>query len=83
MKRRTLLTFIDTSASLMICWPRSDKADADVKCPVEPGQHTAVQTVELPKEIPPAKFVVMVRGYTVDDGDLMCADIQVDFRKRS
>ncbi|KAG8849713.1 Phosphatidylglycerol/phosphatidylinositol transfer protein [Tulasnella sp. 330] len=60
----------------------AENADAEIKCPVEPGPHHVVQTVALPKEIPPAKFVVMVRGYTVDDESLMCADIQADFRKK-
>ncbi|KAG8990854.1 Phosphatidylglycerol/phosphatidylinositol transfer protein [Tulasnella sp. 427] len=57
-------------------------ADADVQCPVDEGRHTVVQTVELPKEIPRAKFVVQVRAFSADDEDLLCADIKVDFMKR-
>ncbi|KAG8992720.1 Phosphatidylglycerol/phosphatidylinositol transfer protein [Tulasnella sp. JGI-2019a] len=60
----------------------AEKANAEVRCPVEPGRHVVSQTVALPKEIPPAKFVVMVRGYTADDENLMCADIQADFRRK-
>ncbi|WOO77366.1 Phosphatidylglycerol/phosphatidylinositol transfer protein [Vanrija pseudolonga] len=54
-------------------------ANASVQCPVQPGQYTVVQTVELPEEIPKAKFVVNIRGYTVDEDDLACLDLVVDF----
>ncbi|PWN30514.1 hypothetical protein BDZ90DRAFT_207574, partial [Jaminaea rosea] len=33
---------------------------AEVQCPVEPGEYDITQTVELPREIPPAKFNVHV-----------------------
>ncbi|KAJ4001016.1 ML domain-containing protein [Lentinula boryana] len=56
-------------------------ANASVQCPVEKGQYVVVQTVDLPKEIPPAKFHVHVEGYTVDDEDLMCMDLTIDFTK--
>jgi hypothetical protein len=51
------------------------KADAELQCPVEPGQYTITQTVELPREIPRAKFVVQTRAFTVEDEDLACADV--------
>ncbi|KAL1412898.1 Phosphatidylglycerol/phosphatidylinositol transfer protein [Vanrija albida] len=54
-------------------------ANASVQCPVQPGEYTVVQTVALPEEIPKAKFVVNIRGYTVDDDDLACLDLVVDF----
>ncbi|KAJ8508224.1 hypothetical protein ONZ45_g9490 [Pleurotus djamor] len=57
------------------------KAETDVQCPVEKGEYEVVQTVQLPKEIPPAKVTVQVRGYTADDDDLVCLDLNVDFRK--
>lgn len=31
----------------------SRNANATIQCPVEPGDYTVVQTVSLPKEIPP------------------------------
>lgn len=58
---------------------RSRNANASVQCPVQPGQYTVVQTVALPEEIPKAKFVVNIRGYTVDEDDLACLDLVVDF----
>ncbi|KAG8923972.1 Phosphatidylglycerol/phosphatidylinositol transfer protein [Tulasnella sp. 417] len=60
----------------------AEKANADIQCPVEQGYHKVVQTVELPKEIPRAKFVVDVRAFSVDDEDLLCAKIKVDFMKK-
>ncbi|KIY50597.1 hypothetical protein FISHEDRAFT_39003 [Fistulina hepatica ATCC 64428] len=57
-------------------------ANATVQCPIEPGNYTVVQSVDLPKEIPPAKFVVSVRGYTVDEDDLACVDLKIDFMKK-
>jgi len=68
------------SKRLDIC-QEAQNADAEIQCPVEPGPHSVVQTVLLPKEIPPAKYLVTVRGYTVDKKDMMCADIYVDLRK--
>ncbi|KIO16643.1 hypothetical protein M407DRAFT_184484, partial [Tulasnella calospora MUT 4182] len=60
----------------------AEKANAEIQCPVEQGYHKVVQTVELPKEIPRAKFQVDVLAYSVDDEDLLCAKIKVDFMKR-
>ncbi|KAK4684710.1 ganglioside GM2 activator, partial [Tremellales sp. Uapishka_1] len=56
--------------------------NATVQCPVQPGTYLVSQTVELPKEIPKAKFAVSVRGYTADDADMLCLDIFIDFMKR-
>ncbi|KAJ7645161.1 ML domain-containing protein [Mycena polygramma] len=58
------------------------KANASVTCPVEEGEYKVEQTVALPKEIPPAPFTIAVRGYTVDDDDMVCLDLMVDFRKK-
>lgn len=66
-------------------------------CPVKEGEYEVVQTVTLPKEIPPgmwsvqygpvlqeltrytAKFIASVRGFTVDEKDLVCVDITANF----
>ncbi|KAJ3559763.1 hypothetical protein NM688_g134 [Phlebia brevispora] len=55
-------------------------AHADISCPVEKGTHKVVHTVTLPKEIPKAPFVVNVRGYTDLDDDMVCLDLNIDFR---
>ncbi|KAI0080100.1 MD-2-related lipid-recognition [Panus rudis PR-1116 ss-1] len=57
-------------------------AETSVQCPVEEGEYTVTHTVTLPKEIPPAPFKVDVNGYTVDDEDLVCLQLEIDFRKR-
>ncbi|KAK6984830.1 ML domain-containing protein [Favolaschia claudopus] len=58
-------------------------ANASVSCPVEPGEYSIVQTVELPKEVPKLKYVINVRGYTSDDDDaepMACVDLTVQWR---
>ena len=50
-----------------------------VQCPVKPGTYNVEQTVALPKEIPRAKFVVMVNGYTAEDDEMLCLKLNVDF----
>lgn len=56
-------------------------ANASIQCPVEQGDYTVVETVALPKEIPQAKFTVAVAGYTVDEEDLLCLDLKIDFMR--
>ncbi|KAJ7189449.1 ML domain-containing protein [Mycena pura] len=55
------------------------KANATVSCPVQPGVHTVVQTVQLPKEVPKLKYVINVRGYTKDEVPMVCVDLAVQF----
>ncbi|KAJ8084100.1 hypothetical protein PM082_002867 [Marasmius tenuissimus] len=57
------------------------KANASIQCPIEAGTHEVTQVVELPKEIPKAKFKVNAQGYTKDEEDLFCVDLIVDFIK--
>ncbi|CAE7096953.1 unnamed protein product [Rhizoctonia solani] len=54
-------------------------ANATIQCPIKGGDHEVVQTVALPREIPRAKFMVDVKGYTADDEDLVCVKLNVDF----
>ncbi|KAJ3490537.1 hypothetical protein NLI96_g1370 [Meripilus lineatus] len=56
-------------------------ANVSVQCPVKAGVYKVVQTVALPKEIPPAPFQVSVDGYTADDEDLICLKLHIDFRR--
>ncbi|KIL70751.1 hypothetical protein M378DRAFT_155688 [Amanita muscaria Koide BX008] len=57
-------------------------ANVSITCPVEPGTYTIDQTVALPKEIPRAKFGVEIRAYTVDEEELLCLNLKVDFMKK-
>ncbi|KAH6917307.1 ML domain-containing protein [Coprinopsis sp. MPI-PUGE-AT-0042] len=50
-----------------------------IQCPVDPGEYTITQTVALPKEIPRAKFNVLVQGYTPEDDPMLCIKLNVDF----
>jgi len=56
--------------------------NVSVQCPVDKGTYTVVHTVPLPREIPRAKFGVDVQGFTVNDDDLFCLKLKVDFMKR-
>ncbi|KAJ2931203.1 hypothetical protein H1R20_g5932, partial [Candolleomyces eurysporus] len=56
-------------------------ANATVQCPVEVGPYLVEQTVALPKEIPRAKFKVNVNGYTEEDEEMLCLNLEIDFMK--
>ncbi|CAD6911625.1 unnamed protein product [Tilletia controversa] len=56
--------------------------DAEVKCPIDPDEYDITQTVQLPSQIPPAKFGVHVGAFSVDDEPLLCLDLSVDFLHR-
>ncbi|ESK89312.1 vacuole protein [Moniliophthora roreri MCA 2997] len=56
-------------------------ANTTVQCPVEEGTYEVTQKVDLPKEIPKAKFKVQVRGFTVKDEDMLCLDLNVNFMR--
>ncbi|KAE9411029.1 hypothetical protein BT96DRAFT_912381 [Gymnopus androsaceus JB14] len=60
----------------------AENANATVQCPVEKGHYVVAQTVDLPKEIPPAKFHISVNGWTVDEEDMVCMNLEIDFTKK-
>ncbi|MET9672425.1 ML domain-containing protein [Streptomyces sp. NPDC006482] len=47
--------------------------------PIKPGDLELTFTLQLPREIPRAKFTLNARGYTAGDDDLAAVDIHVDF----
>ncbi|ODQ64898.1 hypothetical protein NADFUDRAFT_83053 [Nadsonia fulvescens var. elongata DSM 6958] len=51
----------------------------DMKCPLEPGPLSINKTVELPSQIPPGKYNVVARAYTVDDDQITCLLASVEF----
>ncbi|KAF7319849.1 ML domain-containing protein [Mycena kentingensis (nom. inval.)] len=55
-------------------------ANASISCPVKEGLHTIEQTVALPKEVPKLKYVINVRGFTVEEEPMACVDLTVQFR---
>ncbi|WP_331766114.1 ML domain-containing protein [Embleya sp. NBC_00896] len=50
--------------------------------PVPPGNAVLTLAVNLPAQIPPAKFHVVIRAYNDDDADLFALDLNVDFSDR-
>lgn len=46
------------------------------------GQSPSLYTVAIPDAVWSAKFNIDVRGYTVEDEDLFCVSLKVDFMRR-
>ncbi|TFY83588.1 hypothetical protein EWM64_g417 [Hericium alpestre] len=68
------------SKSFDLC-DEARNANVSVQCPIEKGDYEVTHIVALPNEIPRAKFSVSAQGYTVDDENLFCVNLQVDFMK--
>ncbi|KAG2213399.1 hypothetical protein INT47_009072 [Mucor saturninus] len=56
------------------------KDEVELQCPIKDGYLTLTQKVTLPKEVPKAKFSVLVHAYTADEKRLACLQVMVDFR---
>ena len=54
-------------------------AGAGQECPLGPGPVVFEKDIDIPKEVPPAKFTVVANAYTVDDKELTCLTGTVDF----
>ncbi|MEV7023445.1 ML domain-containing protein [Kitasatospora sp. NPDC093558] len=50
------------------------------KSPIPKGNAVLTAVIDLPNEVPRAKFKVEVRAYTVDEGDLAALDFDLDLR---
>ncbi|KAM0750792.1 hypothetical protein T439DRAFT_301792 [Meredithblackwellia eburnea MCA 4105] len=57
-------------------------ANATLQCPIEPDHYNIVQTVDLPAEIPPAKYVIRADVFTQDDAPAACIQLTIDFLNR-
>ncbi|KAJ5088859.1 Phosphatidylglycerol/phosphatidylinositol transfer protein [Penicillium angulare] len=53
-----------------------------VQCPIQRGEFELVDQFELPKEVPPGKFVGSIQGYSASDDEILCAKFTVDFTSR-
>jgi hypothetical protein len=42
----------------------AEKADLDIKCPVQPGDYTLTHTVAIPKEAPPGTLLARYDAFT-------------------
>ncbi|MFI6421315.1 ML domain-containing protein [Streptomyces sp. NPDC050842] len=49
--------------------------------PIKPGDLELTFTMQLPRETPPAKFHMAVRGYTAAEEDLAALDLKFDFTR--
>lgn len=54
-------------------------SNVDLECPIQEGKITLQTSVELPEEIPPGKYTVVARAYTVDDQPITCLSTSVEF----
>jgi len=55
--------------------------NVDLECPIEKGKISIIKDIELPKEIPPGKYVVNADVYSVDDEHITCLTATVTFGK--
>lgn len=46
--------------------------EIDMECPLQKGDYSIEKIVELPAQIPPGKYTVTARAYTVDDELISC-----------
>lgn len=53
--------------------------NVDLECPIEEGYLKMTKQVELPSEIPPGKYFVEARAYSVDDELITCVKAAVEF----
>ncbi|MFF2081415.1 ML domain-containing protein [Kitasatospora sp. NPDC058162] len=52
---------------------------SDGKKPIPTGDTVLTAAIDLPREVPRAKFRLQVRAYTTDEDDLAALDFDVDF----
>lgn len=50
-----------------------------LKCPLQPGDYALEKIVEIPQEVPPGKYSVIARAYTLDDDEITCLTGDVIF----
>ncbi|GAA5890058.1 hypothetical protein JCM6882_009214 [Rhodosporidiobolus microsporus] len=56
-----------------------DNAKAELTCPIKPDTYSIKQVVELPAEIPRAKFQIAARVFTQDEQPAACVDLWINF----
>ncbi|GAA5999493.1 sterol transporter [Rhodotorula paludigena] len=56
-----------------------DNANATLSCPISPDSYTIKQQVDLPAEIPRAKFQVQARVFTQEELPAACVDLWINF----
>ncbi|QPG77003.1 Phosphatidylglycerol/phosphatidylinositol transfer protein [Brettanomyces nanus] len=51
----------------------------DMTCPLKRGYYKIEKEVEIPKEVPPGKYLVVARAYTKDDELITCLTGEAEF----
>lgn len=51
----------------------------DLECPILKGKQVIEKTVEIPKEVPPGKYIVYARAFTKDDEFITCLTTTIVF----
>ncbi|SCV04837.1 LAMI_0H19768g1_1 [Lachancea mirantina] len=50
-----------------------------LSCPLSPGEYMLEKSVEIPGEVPPGKYSIVARAFTVDDEEISCLTGEVLF----
>ncbi|KAK0641551.1 putative phosphatidylglycerol/phosphatidylinositol transfer protein [Cercophora newfieldiana] len=72
------IKLLDTQADLC-----EEIKNVDLECPIEKGKISITKEVELPKEIPPGKYIVQADVYTKDDDHITCLTATVFFGRKA
>ncbi|CCD22824.1 sterol transporter NDAI_0A06700 [Naumovozyma dairenensis CBS 421] len=51
----------------------------ELTCPIKAGSYVLSKSVDIPAEVPPGKYIVVARAYTVDDDLITCITGEVIF----
>lgn len=71
------IKLLDTTADLC-----EEIKNVDLTCPIEKGQISITKDVDLPKEIPPGKYIVQADVFSNDDDHITCLTATVTFGRR-
>lgn len=51
----------------------------DLECPIRRGKQEITETVEIPADVPPGRYIVNARAYTKDDELITCLTVDMTF----
>ncbi|KAK0715664.1 ML domain-containing protein [Lasiosphaeris hirsuta] len=72
------IKLLDTQADLC-----KEIKNVDLDCPIEKGPISITKDVDLPKEIPPGKYIVNADVYSKDDEHITCLTATVVFSRKA
>ncbi|EDO16279.1 hypothetical protein Kpol_1053p16 [Vanderwaltozyma polyspora DSM 70294] len=55
-----------------LCEVLSENDVNGLKCPITAGQYNLNKDVDIPEEVPPGKYTILARAYTVEDEFITC-----------